>query len=517
MMGMPTHKSRQFRFAALGIILLTVAIRLPSLLHPEPIDSEAMYSVVANEIVDGGRPYIDAVERKPPLLFWTYAAIFKVAGEFNWKALHFVALVWTLCAMSGLYLIGRELFDRNTGLIAALFYGIFQPLWMWKTLSFDGEMLMNLPIILAWAIAFRQSSSRLRPELFAAGSLLGAAFLLKQPAAIAAVPLGIYLLLPSYRASRRLTRTNSIIQATMLTLGFFAALGLVMILLWKQGILYEACYWTIAGHDVPHVFWQKGIVITLAFLGACLLLVIGAIMACRDKSEIWAGRTAERTALFGLLAASAIGAAAGARFYPHYYVQLIPPLALLAAPYYARLWSRTMQPPHWLLRPAVTYAWLALTVIAFSIEDWTALAPRRVPSEAGRYLFTHSSPDDRIFVWGQSSEIYLDAQRRPASRYITTFPLTGNIFGGPLPDVDTRSRIVLGSWENLQEDFAKHPPAYIIDLYSGQGALYPVQQFPILAKVLAEYYQPVARTEEGIIYRRNNHRALAHHSPKSNR
>ncbi|HSS16400.1 MAG TPA: glycosyltransferase family 39 protein [Candidatus Dormibacteraeota bacterium] len=476
-----------------------------------------MYSVVANEIVDGGRPYIDAVERKPPLLFWTYAVIFKVAGEFNWKALHIVALVWTLCAMGGLYVIGRELFDRNTGLVAALFYGVFQPLWMWKTLSFDGEMVMNLPIILGWAIAFRQSSSRLRPELFAAGAFLGAAFLLKQPAAIAAVPLGIYLLLPSYRTSRRLTRTNSIIQATMLTGGFFAVLGVVTIVLWKQGILRDAFYWTIADHDVPHVFWQKGIMMTLAFLGACLPLVIGAIMACRDQSKIWVERTAERTALFGLLAASAIGAAAGARFYPHYYVQLIPPLALLAAPYYARLWSRTMQPPHWLLRPAVTYAWLVLTVVAFSIEDWTALARRRVPSEAGRYLFTRSDPADRIFVWGQSSEIYLDAERRPASRYITTFPLTGSIFGGPLPDVDTRSRILPGSWDNLRQDFAKHPPAYIIDLYSGPGAQYPVQQFPILAKLLAEHYQPVARTADGVIYRRDDYRALAHHGPKSDR
>ena len=42
-----------------------------------------MYSVVANEIVDGGRPYVDAVERKPPLLFWTYAAVFKVAGKYQ--------------------------------------------------------------------------------------------------------------------------------------------------------------------------------------------------------------------------------------------------------------------------------------------------------------------------------------------------------------------------------------------------------------------------------------------------
>src|SRR5437764_14769477 len=272
-MGDQPHTSRRFRLAALGIILLTVAICLPDLVHPQPIDSEEMYSVVANEIVDGGRPYTDAVERKPPLLFWTYAGVFKVAGKFNWKALHFVALVWTLCAMAGLYAIGSELFDSNTGLIAALFYSVFQPWWIWKNLSFDGEMLMNLPIIWAWAIAFRLTSSRLRPELFAAGALLGAAFLVTQPAAIAAVPLGMYLLLPSYRASRSLTRTNSITQAAILTTGFFAALGVVAIVLWKQGILGDAFYWTIADHDVPHVFWQIAIVRTLIFLAACFSLV----------------------------------------------------------------------------------------------------------------------------------------------------------------------------------------------------------------------------------------------------
>jgi len=502
MMGAPTHSSRQFRFAALGIILLTVVIRLPSLLHPQPIDSEAMYSVVANQIVDGGRPYIDAVERKPPLLFWTYAAVFRIAGEFNWKALHVVALVWTLCAMAGLYVIGCELFDRNTGLIAALFYTVFQPWWTWKTLSFDGEMIMNLPIIWAWAIAFRRNSSPMRPELFVAGALLAAAFLLKQPAAIAAVPLGIYLLLPSYRASRNLTRTNSIMQAILFTSGFFAVLGLVTIVLWKQGILRDALYWTIGDHDIPHVFWQKGIMTTLAFVAACLPAIIGATLACRDKSEIWAGRLPERIALLGLLAASAIGAAAGARFYPHYYVQLIPALVLLAAPYYAQIWSGKAQSRYWLLRPRTTYAWLTLTVIVFSITHWIGLASRRAPSETGRYLFTHSVPEDRIFVWGQTPEIYLDAHRRPACRYITTFPLTGYVFGGPIPGFNTRSRILPGAWTILEQDFATHPPTYIVDVHPDpKSAYYPVKNFPILAKLLADRYQPVAQTAEGVIYR----------------
>src|SRR6202162_2259997 len=171
MMSVLTHRSRQFRLAALGIILLTVAIRLPSLLHPLPMYDEAGYSVIANEIVDGGRPYIDAVDRKPPLLFWTYAAVFKVAGKYNWKALHLVSLIWTLATMAGLYAIGKQLFDRETGLVAALFYSVFQPWAAYKNLAFNGEMVMNLAIVWAWAIGFRRSASKWRLDLLGGRTL----------------------------------------------------------------------------------------------------------------------------------------------------------------------------------------------------------------------------------------------------------------------------------------------------------------------------------------------------------
>jgi 4-amino-4-deoxy-L-arabinose transferase-like glycosyltransferase len=505
---MLTRSFRRFLFVALGVVILTVATRLPSLLHPRAIDDENAYSVVANEIVDGGLPYVDAVERKPPLVYWTYAAVFKVAGKYNWTALHAVALAWTLCTMAGLYVIGRRLFDRDTGLIAALLYSVFQPWETWKNLAFNCELLMNLPIVWAWAIALGRSSSRARPEILLAGVLLCAGFLLKQPAAFAAVPLGIYLLLPSYRVSRGLTRTASVTHAAMLTAGFFGTLGLVTIVLNKQGILRDAFYWTITNHTDLHVFWERAALHTLAFVGICLPLLIGAALAYRDYRGVWAGKGAERIALFGLVIAAAIGAAAGGRFYPHYYIQLILPLALLAAPHYARLWSGRTQSRHWLLRPAVTYAWLALAVVAFSIAHWLGLASQREPSEAGRYLSEHSATNDRIFVWGQDPKIYLDARRRPASRYILTLLFTG--YDGRR-NVDTRYRIVPGAWTTLEQDFRRHPPAYIVDLHSDPGARYPVRDFPILATLLAEQYEPVARTAEGTVYR-----ASARGSVKSN-
>jgi hypothetical protein len=123
-------------------------------------------------------------------------------------------------------------------------------------------------------------------------------------------------------------------------------------------------------------------------------------------------------------------------------------------------------------------------------------------TETGQYIREHSSPDDRIFVWGQSPSIYLDARRRPASRYITTFPLTGYIFGPPMADVDTHDRIVPGAWSNLEQDLNAHPPAFIVDTEMDGRARYPLALFPALARLVAERYRLVARTGDGLIYRR---------------
>ena len=495
------HIFFQSRFAPVAILALTIATRWPALQHPRTIDDEATYSVVGNEIVDGGRLYIDAVERKPPLLFWVYAAVFKVAGKYNWKALHLFALIWTLGTMAGLYVAGRNLFSRESGMIAAFLYAVFQPWAVFRNLAFNGEVVMNLPLVWAWALAFRQRPSRRRPELFAAGALLCAGFLLKQPAAIAAVPVGIYLLLPSYRRKGGLTFGQAVIQAGTLTAGFFGSLMIVAVVLWKQGILGEAFYWTLTNHSIPHVYWETGPLVTLEFVATCFPLVIAAVLASRYQSEIWLGKSPERIALIGLVAVSAVGTGAGARFYPHYYIQLVPPLALLAAPYLALLWSGKTQPRFWFLRPPVTYAWLAGTVLAFAMAHWSGLASVRAPSKMGQYLFEHSAPDDRIFVWGQAPEIYLEAQRRPASRYVVTFPLTGYIFGG-ITGIDTRNRIVPGAWNNFEYDFREHPAVYIADVQvPAKNGQYPVKNFPVLAQLLSDRYSPVAQTAEGVIYR----------------
>jgi 4-amino-4-deoxy-L-arabinose transferase-like glycosyltransferase len=495
---MTNGRGLSLRTFAISILLLTVFLRIPALVHPRAIDDEGVYSLVGNQIAEGGRPYVDAVERKPPLLFWTYAAIIKMGGEYNWPFLHAAALLWVIATMAGLYVIGRGLFDPLTGLFAALLYSLYQPWLKFIDLAFNGEVVMNLPIVLGWAIAFSKSRSRVRPELLVCGMLLCASFLLKQPAAIAAIPLGLYFLLPSYQKSRGITFSTGVFQAAVFTAGFFGTLALTSLILWKQGILRETIFWTITNHTVAHIFWTKGFLHTLLFIGVCLPLVLGSVISYRNRAGLWATHSAERTTLAGFVIVSAIGAAAGGRFYPHYYIQLIPPLAILAASVFAHVFSTSNNRPLW-LRPSVVTAALVITFVGFSISYWVGEMPRRKATEAAEYLRTHSKPDDRIFVWGQDADIYLDAQRRPACPYVVTFPLTGLIFGG-IHNIDTSDRIVPGTWDNLDQAFKAHPPVYIIDINEDpKNAQYPILHFPVLARWL-QSYKPVATVREGIIY-----------------
>lgn len=487
--------------AALALILLTTATRLPALLQNRPIDDEAIYSVVANEIVDGGKPYRDAIERKPPLLFYTYAAVYRIAGKYNWVALHVAALLWTLATMAGLFVIGRALFDTRTGFIAALLYALFQPATSFKNLALNGEVLMNLPIVWAWAIAFSREGSRVRLRLFISGVLSSMGFLLKQPAAIAAIPLGIYLLLSAYRESRGLTNRECIARFTIFCAGFWLTLGATVLFLQREGILRDAIYWTISDHAAPHLFVDRFVRNSATFAVASLPLWLGAACARR----FWKQRRAEWIALVLLAVASALGAAAGGRFYSHYYIQLLPPLTLLAAPVYNNVWSAAHVPRVYVWR-GIACIWLALTLVVFPLAIADQLAAARHFTKTGRYLAAHHRPNERLFVWGQNPEIYLEAQMRPASRYITSFALTGYIFGGPIPGVDTRPFIRPGAWHNLQRDFAQHPPTYIVDMRCDAEGVpiveYPIADFPILRRMIDENYALAARTAESIIYRR---------------
>jgi 4-amino-4-deoxy-L-arabinose transferase-like glycosyltransferase len=502
------------RYPALGLALFILVTRLPAIIHPRAIDDEQVYSVVAGEMLHGGKPYLDAVERKPPLLFALYSGIFALAGERNWPALHLTAALWTLATMGCVYLIARRLFDRATGLWAAFLYGLYLAWADYRNLALNGELLMNLPVAMAYALALGPGRSRWRVELFLAGALVAIAFLLKQPSGIAALPLGLYLLRRDYRQSRGLDHWHSLAQAALLTMGFVAVFAGAGALLFHEGILKEAIYWTVLNQGIPPGVGTRMILANAPlaltyFLASSMPLLVGAGLSLVDgrrRQGCWSAHRADFAALEMLLAVSLLGVAVNGQFLFHYFLQLVLPLALLAAPMFAMLargerrWAVPAVPRR------VVLGWLGLTAVAFLTIDMVGLVRNRSETESGRFVRAHSRPDERIFVWGQGDRqtgIYLDAERRPATRYISTYPLTGHVFSLSDAAYDASKRIVPGAWQHLAEDFERHPPRYIIDTDATRPRpWYPLARYPFLRDYLARSYREALRARDGIVYER---------------
>ena len=488
-------------------------LRLPAILAHHPIDDENMYTVVGIELVHGGLPYVNAVERKPPLLLWTYAGALRVVGEHNWAGLHALATLWMLASMLGLYLVARVLWDEPAGLAAAVLYGVFVPWGTFNNLAWNGEMLMNLPVILALLVALRPHAAARTVPAFISGALIGVAALLKQPAAIALAAITGYFAL-AHSTSATLARRLSAAVASLL--GFASVLAAMALALWHLGILREAIYWSVLDHDVPHgpltrVFWARALPATAGFAAACAPLLWGNYRAFVERERYFAGTRPQALALFGLLGVSLIGAAASGRFYPHYFIQLLPALCLLCAPVASALWKgRASQDGRrrWSLAVGAT----ALACAVFFSIDAVACARTFDDSPASAYVRQHCSNADRIFVWANPGD-HVDSHCRPASRYIATFPLTGYIFGSPLgqdPHYDTTNRIKPGSWQTLQRELTMTPPRFIVDADGARPVpRYPIRNYPFLRQLLDREYAFVLRVRDGLIYQRNHQPAFS--------
>ncbi|HSB53821.1 MAG TPA: glycosyltransferase family 39 protein [Gemmatimonadales bacterium] len=497
----------------LGLFVFVILTRLPALLSPKALDDEQVYAVVAREMLHGGRPYLDAVERKPPLLFLLYEQILKL-GDHDWFALHLVAVLWTLATMAVLYLIARRLFDQTTGYWAAFLYALFVAWADYRSLALNGELLMNLPAMAAVAVAFAQSRSRWRPELLLSGALVALAFLLKQPAGIVAPALGLYLLTPAYRRERQLPAGYPVLHAGLLTIGFSTVFVLTGLWLWHDGILYQAVYWTVLDHGVPRgpttwPFWRGALLRGGFFALSVLPLILATLESVHPgmrAKRIWRGLKAEYLGLLFLLGGSLIGVAAGGQFLYHYFLQLVPPLCLLAAPIFSEVWRQHLRPYLALPSRPILGVWLGLLTGLFLVVDALGVATHDKPGEAAIYVRDHSNVSDRLFVWGQGDRFtgfYLDAERRPATRYIATYPLTGHIFGVWDPGVNTSHRIVAGAWDSLRVDFERHPPRFIINTDGiFQPPAYPIKDYTFLQGYLTRYYREVYRARDGVVYER---------------
>ena len=122
-----------------------------------------------------------------------------------------------------------------------------------------------------------------------------------------------------------------------------------------------------------------------------------------------------------------------------------------------------------------------------------------------RYLASHTTPTDRVLVWGSVPEIYWASGALPASRLITTNTfLAGNHPGRP-PEDAAPEESDPAVWTWFFEDLTAHPPRYIVDTAPAgiRGAEWtPIDRFPRLEALLQNQYRFVRSIDDIDIYER---------------
>jgi hypothetical protein len=205
---------------------------------------------------------------------------------------------------------------------------------------------------------------------------------------------------------------------------------------------------------------------------------------------------------------SAVAVTAGGRFFGHYFHLILPPLCLLAAPGFCRLWRAGWS------RRAPVIALCALPALFFLVLATAgrplaaALDEREPPYEdVAARIAALTAPDDRIFVWGHSPQLYVLARRPMGTRFCT-----GNFVTGESPGTPTETGVwnadanqMPEAWEMLFDDLERRRPALLVDAAAAGWDGYdkfPIARYPRLRAYVDAHYRQVDVRAGVVLYRR---------------
>ncbi|RLL69402.1 glycosyltransferase family 39 protein [Streptomyces sp. Z26] len=455
------------------LAVLAVLTRLPSFLRTVWNPDEGFLATQARQLADGGALYDTVVDRKPPVLPWLYRGAFAVFGDESLWPLRAAAVVAVVVTAACVASLARGRWgDRGAYVAGVLTVLTSIGLNPEDTQAATFEVFM-LPCTAAavWCADRRHWAW--------AGAAAAAATLTKQTGGAVLLPV-LFLLWHSRAGVRPLAR---VLAAYALPMGAVAvAFG-----------VGRFAYWTATGSgSYASVEGAVGLAVLRGAGNASLLVVACLPLLAALAYVVWVRRRPLAVPeLWVWLAASGVAVAVGFQFYGHYYLQLVPPLALLGT-------AALME-----LRPRpVTAALAATAVLAAGYVVWGVVLPRPELAHAQRVaaeLKERTDPGDPVLVWGMHPEDYWLADRTPASRFLTAGFLTN--YSGGRGGVRVAERYGMpGSWRAFERDLAERPPEVIVD--DSRGKPYRLARIPTLRNHVAAHYEWVTTVDGAVFYAR---------------
>lgn len=428
--------------AAAGLFAVVVWAR-----HAEPLGlDQGLFAVFGQLLLDGGVPYRDVWDHKPPGLPVFFTAAFGLFGE-RTGSIWLLEGLWLAASAVFAGRLSWRLHGRWAGLAAGitLIVVIWAPMWGGYWARAQAEELVALPLLGAawatWSAAQRlEAGRRAWGPALVAGVLTGLAGLFKLPAVglVAAWPWLWFAGFGLRRALRPLAAL--VIGAGLPWIGLFAvfaALGAFREL-WEAIFVYPTHYAEAVRAAQPwgRTVWMMANAavraIPFALLGGAL--GIGWLAWRRDRSLLLIGPWALLS--IGLVLAQGQGAG--------YHFQIVaPPLALATGLAVVEL-SRGLRgsPTRW-GRIAAGLALLGLLLLAVrEASSWVesygpGIAHRlgtidrstylgeldyggyepRVIERTAAGIARSTAPGDSLLVWGLAPTLYFLSDREPVTRF----------------------------------------------------------------------------------------------------
>ncbi|MCP4417854.1 MAG: hypothetical protein GY805_14615 [Chloroflexi bacterium] len=436
-----------------GVFLIAILLRLPAL--EQPIDNDGGARAYHARLILEGEPLYGShhTGHHLPAIYYTYATALALFGDSAWS-IQFLLLLWTLPTLYFLYRLAYELTDdEGTAVLAALFYAILSAhLQLWGQTA-ETELFANLFRITAvWLLVVLLKRQKPAWHFVGVGLLAAMTFLYKLVYLSPLVLAGMALLTVWVRqrkeqgASQHLWRRIGWV-ATGFVVGllpvafYFASYGLWdrLLLLFTLGQSYGAD--TSLNPEIASgaARWLLYPLLPLFGLGvnnAALLMfsLAGWLLILRQA-------TLRHSPLMWLILwylLSFFEAGINLELFAHYYLLIVPPLAILAAWFLVKLYRDVRVARGARMATAVfgTLLLLALgistwnngnyyqqylryktgqtTLTDFIEQGWPGFGSRltRVAKLAD-YLAERTKDDDQLYYWSENVQLYYLANRRP--------------------------------------------------------------------------------------------------------
>jgi hypothetical protein len=482
----PTWLRTGFQNRAWILVVLTMvfAVGIRVRLADMPLErDEGEYAYAGQLILQGVPPYQEAFNMKLPGTYLAYAASMAVFGQTP-TGIHLGLAIVNAATIWLMFLLGRKLLDPVAGVVAAVTFALMSLSPEVLGLAGHATHYVMLPavgaILVLWHAIERTRAAAAKAGketpvvtrgslglLFASGVLFGVAVVMKQHGAFFGLFGGLFIIwervslrvlgvenngLGSRRTPRRRVNDKPPVDFAGLLkeLVVYSAgcvLPYLLVCLWlaAAGVFPQFWFWTVSygsqyASGLPLVKAADMVSYTLRVLVSPNLIFwvlpwVGALMLW------WEERLDRnhRAFLTGWLVFSIASISVGFYFREHYFIQLLPVVALLVAVAVSRslqLLQRDQSIELFLALGVMVISGVAVgAVLIGNGAIWFTAPPRKAVEDiyrtslfgdtrdAAEYIRTNTSAADRIAVIGSEPQIYFYSGRRSATGYIYTYAL----------------------------------------------------------------------------------------------